>query len=346
MEAKMLPSIAVLVLNYNGCHFLRHCFLSLQKQTYPLQHVYLVDNNSSDGSVAYTRKHFPEVVIISLERNYGFAEAYNRAVAQVEEPFVVFLNNDTHCSPDWLERLYAPISENTLIAAAGSRMLFADHPEIINHGGGYFTLAGIGLDRDFGVHIDDPALPRQPFITAYACGGAMLINREIFLAAGGFDPEYFIYFEDVDLAFRIWMMGYSIVHVPNSVVFHYFSPVFGKESPAKLFLCQKNRLANIFKHFNFVTLARAIIVSLGYDLGRIVQWKRTRQINQIMAIIRGGLFFWGNLPRIIDQRRFSQKFRVRNDPWFYDKQLVLSLAASLKEMKRLKAVKEKLFNAS
>lgn len=345
MENIKFPSISVLVLNYNGRKFLSACFESLRKQTYPKFQIYLIDNGSIDESIAFTRSNFPEIGIISFAKNIGFAEAYNRAVAQIHDFYVVFLNNDTRCQPDWLIKLYEPMMKNPRIAATGSRMVFANQPELINHGGGYFTYTGIGLDKDFGKNINDTDIEQHPFVTAYACGGAMLIKKIIFQQVGGFDSEYFIYFEDVDLAYRLWLKGYIIMHVPASVVFHFFSPVFGKESPAKLFLCQKNRLSNIIKHFQLQTLIFSKVISFGYDSNRIVKWIVKGSWQQIWSVFAGFLAFLSNLPRLFYQRRYIQKNRVRSDKWLKQKGLFLSLSKSFSELERLNLVKEKIFGA-
>lgn len=337
------PHIAVLVLNYNGLQFLDACFNALVQQTYQNLTVYLVDNGSSDESLTFTRQHYPSVKIITFERNIGFAEAYNRAVHCIDEPLVYFLNNDTACSPDCLEHLLHELLAHPDAAAAGSRMLFADNPSLINHGGGLFTLTGIGLDKDFGKDRSGPDIPSNPFYTAYACGGALLIWREQFLEAGEFDAEYFIYFEDVDLCFRLWLLGYKVIHVPSSVVLHYFSPVFGKESPMKIYLCQKNRLANMVKHLSFSYLLKALVLSLGYDLNRIVGWIRSGDGQKIAATIRGIFTTFSNLPRLIHARQMIR--RKQNIPigWLRSQGLLLTLSDSLKELNRLKAVKKELF---
>ncbi|MBN2384368.1 glycosyltransferase family 2 protein [bacterium] len=337
-----LPDIAVLVLNYNGLSYLEKCFMSLSKQTYPRLKVYLVDNGSTDASMVYTRTHFPRVEIIPFARNLGFTEAYNRAVELISEPLVVFLNNDTECAPDWLEQLYRPMRLNAAVAAVGSRMVFASDPNLLNHGGGYFTYAGIGLDRDYGRAIDEPDLPREPFLTAYACGGAALVRRDVFLEVGAFSNEYFIYFEDVDLCYRIWLAGYEVMHAPDSVVTHFFSPVFGQESPAKIFLCQKNRLANIVKHFSCWSCLKALLVSTGYDLRRSFIWWRNGQSAYLSAVCRGYLHFLGTIPRLLAERRSLQRTRTRSDTQLVSLGLFLNVSQSFNELKRLQNVKSRL----
>jgi len=338
-----LPAIAVLVLNYNGQRYLARCFTSLREQTYTERTVYLIDNGSSDGSIGLTREHFPEVRIIAFPRNIGFTLGYNRAVEAVDEPLIVFLNNDTACAPDWLEKLYGPMCDMPRVAAVGSRMVFAHDPTIINHGGGYFTYTGIGLDRDFGKSIHTPDLPRGPFQTAYACGGAALVRKDAFEEVGGFGSEYFIYFEDVDLCYRLWLAGYQVMHAPESLVVHYFSPVFGQESPAKLFLCQKNRLSNLLKHFSRRTFLKSLIISTGYDLRRMCLWLRNGHYRLIRALLRGYLHFVIHLPQLVMERSTVQADRVRLEQWLLKRGLMLDLASSYTELKRLQTIKAGLF---
>ena len=199
------PAIAVLVLNYNGRDHLATCLPSLEALTYPNRTLVVVDNGSTDGSQEFVARAHPGVQVQAIGRNLGFAAGYNFAVHESAAEWVAILNNDTRVAPDWLDALAAAAVRHDATVVA-SRMLDWDG-ERVDFDGGLTSLEG----HSWQVHNGDPAsvpVAERPLL--FACAGAMLVRRDAFLDAGGFDEDYFAYFEDVDLGWRLWL---SLIHI-------------------------------------------------------------------------------------------------------------------------------------
>ena len=179
-----MRDVALLILNWNGAHWLDAC---LSAATESAACVWVVDNGSSDQSLDLVRARFPHVRVLALEHNYGFGAAYNRAMQVVDAPLVALLNNDTEVQGGWLDHLLSALAAHPRAAAVGSKLLQWRRPDLINHAGGQLTLLGaafdIGLDA-----LDGPTYDASRPIGC-ATGAAMLIRRDAFLKVGGFDER-------------------------------------------------------------------------------------------------------------------------------------------------------------
>ncbi len=217
-----LPRAAVVVLNYNGRHHLAGCFESLRGMDYPADKlsVVLVDNGSTDGSLEVMRADHPSVLRVENEVNLGFSVGCNQGAEHAADAeVVVFLNNDMRVEPTWLRELVAPIVRGEC-AATTAKMLSWDGAKMNSAGGG-MNFHGIGIQ--YGYNATPAPAHDSPRRTLFACGGAMAMDRAVFLDAGGFDPEFFAYYEDVDLGWRTWILGHEVHYVPGAVCYHHHS---------------------------------------------------------------------------------------------------------------------------
>ena len=324
----------MLVLNYNGINHLDDCFRSLEKINYPNYEIVLIDNASTDGSVEYVQKNFPWVKVVIHQDNLGFCEGYNRSIEQADGEYLAFLNNDTTVDADWLNELIKAADEQPA-DICGSKILFYDEPQSINHIGAKITPIGSGYDIGFG-EIDNQS-SREPVIVAAACGAAMLMKKETFLNLGGFDPDYFAYFEDLDLCWRAWLKGYRVTLVPSSIIYHKFGGSWGsgRHSEARTFHGQKNRLANIIKNLESVNIVKGLFISLVYDVLRIIIFCIMGKFRNILAIVRGTLYFIRDLPKTLRKRKDIQRSRVVSDKLLYLLGFIATLRECLKEAVRL-----------
>jgi len=326
----------VLVLNYNGLRFLDGCFRSLEKLNYPDYEVVFIDNASSDDSVDYVRHNFPWVKVVIHENNYGFCEGYNRSINYAEGEYLAFLNNDTIVDQDWLTGLVTAAHEHQA-DICGSKILLFDEPRLINHIGAKITPLGSGYDLAFGTKDSKTYNSQKPVFTAAACGAAMLIKKETFLKLGGFDPDYFAYFEDVDLCWRAWLQGYRVMHIPSSVIYHKFGGSWGSSrySESRTFYGQKNRLANIIKNFELINVVKGLAISLVYDILRVVMFFATGKFRNILALSNGTFCFIKQLPQTLNKRKAIQKSRQVSDKQLYRLGLIASLRECITEFIRL-----------
>jgi hypothetical protein len=206
----------VVVLNFNGASFLEACLGSLLQGSYSGFDTFLVDNRSQDESVKLVRRRFPGVRIILNEDNLGFAAAYDRVLRSLDYEYIVLLNNDTVVDGNWLPRLVEVVEANPRVAACTSKVLLAEDRSVVDHAGGVFTIIGSGME--FGKWGMNQVCHGQPSEVGFGTGCSLLVRRSAYLEVGGFDPEYGFYHEDVDLCWKFRMFGYSVIHVPESIV--------------------------------------------------------------------------------------------------------------------------------
>ncbi len=312
---RLAPKVAILVINYNGEKWLEVCFRSLAQTSYPNAEFYLVDNASSDGSVELVQKRFPNVKVIRHDKNYGFAEGYNRAVEMINADYVLLLNNDTQIvNPHWVSEMVNTIEKDNNITAIACKMLSMENPTLIDciGGGCYWWTRGFPIgsgEEDHGQY-DNPVI--EPFCF---CGGAALIRRKAFREVGGFDSTMFPIYEDFDLSWRLRLRGYRIVYVPGAIVLHYLSGTFGSRNLSKVYGGPKHFLRSMLKNYSTKSLLKAlpnyfmytiVIRVLGYLL-----WFRTPRM--AWATLKALLWNMANLPDTLRQRRKNQSTRVISD---------------------------------
>ncbi len=216
------PRVAIVILNYNGRHHLAGCFDSLAALEYPKDRleVLLVDNGSSDGSVQEMHERHGWVRCLENARNVGFSAGCNQGAQAAERPEVlVFLNNDMRVEPDWLTELVRPLVRGE--CQATTARMYSWDGKLMNSAGGGMNFHGIGIQKGY-LEEPGPAFER-PAKTLFACGGAMAVDARVFREAGGFDEEFFAYYEDVDLGWRLWVLGHEIHYAPKAICYHHHS---------------------------------------------------------------------------------------------------------------------------
>ncbi|MBE3072901.1 MAG: glycosyltransferase family 2 protein, partial [Acidobacteria bacterium] len=261
------PDVSILIANCNGRRHLESCLPSLDALDYPRDRfeVVLVDNGSADDSVAWTREHHPTTRIVSFPRNLGFAPAYNLAAGQARGAFLAFLNNDTRVDPAWLRAL-VDAAERDHAACAGSLILDWDGTTV-DFAGGVTSLAGHAWsDHE---HQRADALGELNRALLFACAGSMLVRRSAWDEAGGFDTDYFAYFEDVDLGWRLSLLGHRVVLAPEAVTYHRLHGTSGAWAfSPRLRLYERNALFTVYKCLDDEHLARVLPVALALTLAR------------------------------------------------------------------------------
>jgi GT2 family glycosyltransferase len=214
------PETVVVIVNWNGERFLEGCLRSVFAQVYTDFKVVFVDNGSTDGSVAFVRKNFPQVDIIALDKNYGFARANNIAIKKALEngaEYIALLNNDTKVEKNWLGELAETMRAGMRVGICASKMLRMDNPGILDSTGHIF-IDGIIYGRG-GEEPDKGQYDRQLDV-AGACAGACLYRKKMLETIGLFDESFGSYYEDVELSWRAHKAGWKAKYVPGAVVYH------------------------------------------------------------------------------------------------------------------------------
>lgn len=221
------PQISVLIPNWNGLKHLSVCFDALSRQTCPHVETIMIDNGSTDESVAFTAANYPGVKILALPQNLGLTGALNRGMAQAQAEIIAPLNNDTEVDPRWAEELLAALAATPSAGMAASKMRLFDRRTIIHSAGDAFGADGIPINR--GVWQEDTGQFDEDTLIFGACGGAVAYRRSMLEQIGGFDEDLFMYCEDVDLNWRAQLAGYQCVFAPKAIVYHHLSATGGGE---------------------------------------------------------------------------------------------------------------------
>ncbi|MCK6485735.1 MAG: glycosyltransferase family 2 protein [Phycisphaerae bacterium] len=214
------PAATVIVPNYNGRRFLPELIASLARQRRSDFQLFVVDDRSTDDSVAWLREHCPAARLLVNERNLGFAATINAGIRASRTPFVALLNNDTHVDPDWLSEALAAFDADD-IGAVASLSLLADPPHLIDTAGDAYTVAGGGVKRLHGCPREAAATaPREAFS---ASGVSAFYRRAALEEVGLLDEHFESYYEDIELGWRLQWRGWRCVFAPKSIVYHHLS---------------------------------------------------------------------------------------------------------------------------
>ena len=239
------PSVAIVILNWNGRSYLQQFLPSVVATTYPGARVIVADNASTDDSIAFLQEHYPAVEILALEKNYGFARGYNEALKRVEAEYYVLLNSDVEVTPGWLEPMVLLLESNTAYAACQPKLLAYHHKDLFEYAGaagGWLDSYGYPFAR--GRVFNDCEADRGQYEGVqevfWASGAALLIKSSIYHQAGGFDPYFFAHQEEIDLCWRIQLRGFKILCQPGSVVYHVGGGTLPKGNSRKTFLNFRN----------------------------------------------------------------------------------------------------------
>lgn len=251
------PLISVITVNLNGRAHLEALLDSLATQQYPAERieVIVVDNGSTDDSISFLTSVHPRVKILANQRNEGFARPNNQAAAIARGQYLALVNNDMKLDPHWLGHLVDFIEAGPAdVACVGSRILNWDGSAVdfIN---GEMAFNGMGFQPGYGALVASPEASCYPDELLFACGGALLIKKDVFLEVGGFDEDYFAYYEDVDLGWRLWVQGHRVRFCPEAVVHHRHNGTSSRfEAHKKVVLMERNAMFSVLKNYDDETL--------------------------------------------------------------------------------------------
>lgn len=304
------PLVSVIIPNWNGAQHLPTCLDSLRRQTYPNLEVMLVDNASTDRSVALVRQDYPEVVLVELDKNLGLTGGINRGIEIARGEIIAPLNNDTEASPDWAEALVSVLLDHPDAGIAASKMLLFDRRGTLHSAGDAYGVDGIPINR--GVWQKDVGQFDNDEYIWGGCGGAVAYRRAMLDDIGLLDEDLFMYCEDVDINWRAQLAGYKCVFAPRAVVYHHLSATGGGEIAS--FYTGRNTLWVLAKDYPGQLLRRywRLVVSAQLKIARDAF--EAQQGAAARARLRGQLAGLLGLPRWLGKRRAVQaKRRVSSE---------------------------------
>lgn len=334
-----LPSVSVIIVNWNGLKFLETCLRSLQLLDYPSSRleIIVVDNNSGDSSVKYIQDNYPKIKLSLLDDNYGFCAPNNDGALIATGDYLVFLNNDTEVSTGWLRALVTPVMKDPEVICCASKMLYYDRRDTINTAGGKITIVGGGFYRGYGAK--DGPFYNQSCYVGFGCAAGVLVKKDFFLSIGGFDEDHFAACEEHDLGWKVWLYGHKVAYTPEAVMYHRESGTFGTRSNAnadKVFLNTRNRLFNIIKNLDGGNVVRAMLISFCFNIYRWAGYIFRGNFAAAGAVFRAHFSFLKYLGRMLEKRKIVQNTRKRSDAELYDLGVIATFKESMEEEKLLR----------
>lgn len=299
-----MPAASVIIVNWNSGPWLARVCAGLAAQTIDDFEVIVVDNASTDTSVSQAMPLLPHARLLQQAQNLGFAAGNNIAARVATGNWLACLNPDAMPAPDWLERLLAAAAQHPDYVFFGTRQIMADRPALLDGIGDVFHVSGLVWRMGHGA--DDAAIPQLPMEIFSPCAAAALYRRDHFLDIGGFDERYFCYLEDVDLGFRMRLLGHRALYVPDAVVHHAGSVSTGRHSDFTIYHSQRNLVWTFLKNMPLPLLLLYLPAHLALNLFAIAYFTLKGQGRVILKAKWDALC---GLPEIMRTRQALQARR-------------------------------------
>ena len=306
----MSARTAIVILNWNGEKFLRQFLPTLMANTdSELARICIIDNGSTDDSLSFVSCNFPQIQIVRLDQNYGFAGGYNRGLKDIEAEYFMLLNSDVEVGKDWISPLVEIMDNDASIGVCGPKLLDynnRDKFEYAGAAGGYIDKYGYpfcrgrlfeSLETDVGQHdtLSD---------CLWISGAALMIRSKLFFEVGGFDDDFFAHQEEIDLCWRVQNYGYRVVCEPKSTIYHVGGGALPKSNPFKTFLNFRNNLYLIAKNLPDKEIGWVLFVRFFLDVIAAVRMIFQGNFKECKAVFRAYSAFLKNKRRM-KQKRMS-----------------------------------------
>lgn len=300
-----MPVITVIVINWNGKHFLETCLSALRRQTFRDFETILVDNGSEDGSAEFVREYFPEVHVIALEHNVGFAAGNLVGYQHARGDWVVLLNNDTEADAKWLFALHEAAESFPEVGILACKMLYFDDRDRIDNCGFGLTAAGVTFDVGRG---EKDGVKRGETCPVFgACGGAVAYRGRMLKDIGFLDPDFFMTYEDADLSFRARLRGYQCMFVAGAIVYHRYRATMKNFPGRQVYYSQRNIEFLLLKNMPAGLILRYLPQRILYELGAGLYFMRLRAGG---AFLKAKCDVIRQLPNILKKREEIQMLRT------------------------------------
>mgnify|MGYP002623430165 FL=1 len=299
---------AIVILNWNGRAMLQRYLPSVVANTPDDACVVVADNGSTDDSLAFVESNYPQAGIVRLDRNYGFAEGYNRALAQVEAEYYVLLNDDVDVVAGWIEPIIKLFEDNPQVAVCQPKLLMdtqRDTFEYAGASGGFIDRFGYPfcrgrmfntLERDEGQYDDCAEV-------MWATGAAMFVRGSVWREVGGLDGSFFAHMEEIDFCWRVRNRGYKVMCCPQSVVYHLGGGTLPKGSPRKTYLNFRNNLSMLYKNLPSSRLVPVLALRIPLDWVAALKFLTDGNPGDFAAVGKAHRSFIASLKRLRRQRR-------------------------------------------
>ena len=297
------PKTTIIAVNWNNSTHLYHCLNNLSSQELSDLDVVLLDNGSTHGLPDTLVEQYPTLKLITerLDTNLGFATANNIGAHMAKGQWLALLNADAFPEPDWLENLVKAAEENPEYSFFSSRQIQANNPEFLDGAGDAYHISGLAWRNGYNHPVATYGHEQKEIFSA--CAAAALIERDLFLEMGGFDEDFFSYFEDVDLGFRLRLLGKKCLYVPDAVVHHVGSASTGKRSDFSVYYGYRNMIWTFFKNMPTPLIWFLLPIHIGTLLFFIFYLSLRGQGKVILRAIFDAI---KGVPKILEKRKRIQ----------------------------------------
>ncbi|KWW28909.1 MAG: glycosyltransferase group 2 family protein [bacterium P3] len=300
-------NIAVVILNWNGRKMLEQFLPSVTACSAPAE-VVIADNGSSDDSLTFLATRYPELRVIALDRNYGFAEGYNRALAQIDADYYVLLNDDVEVTPRWIEPVVELLEQTPDAAAAQPKMLMYKRRDMFEYAGcagGYIDRYGYPFCR--GRLFDSLECDEGQYDNTcdifWASGAALFVKAAVWRRLGGLDNSFFAHMEEIDFCWRLHNAGYRVLYCPRSTVYHVGGGTLPQSSPRKTYLNFRNNRAMLYKNLPRDRMRRTLRARLLLDWVAALSFLLQGKGKECRAVFKAHRDFRRWRPQLEAQRR-------------------------------------------
>lgn len=320
--------IAVVILNWNGKKFLSDFLPKVIDNSKEYADIIVADNASSDDSVEFLQKNYPDVRIIQNKENGGFAKGYNDALKLIESEYYILLNSDVEVTPNWIQPIVDLMDNDILISAAQPKMLDyfqRDHFEYAGAAGGFIDNLGYPFCRGriFSTLEKDSGQYDKTIEVFWATGACMFLRSKTFHEHGGFDEELFAHMEEIDLCWRMRNSGYKIISCSKSFVYHVGGGTLSKKNPRKTYLNFRNNLMTVYKNSSAQGLLFKIIFRMVLDGVAGLKFLLEGHPKDCQAVIKAHFYFYSKFSKQKIKRKETQlRIKTQHTPFIYPKSIV------------------------
>lgn len=325
----MKKDISVVILNWNGSAMLQRFLPSVIRYSEEAE-IIVADNGSTDHSIDLLQEKFPSVRILPFRENYGFAEGYNRAIQQIETPYVLLLNDDVEVTPHWLKPLLTFMNHHPEVAACQPKILSETNREVFEYAGacgGFIDHLGYPYCRGrIFNHVEkDRGQYDQVCPIFWATGAALLVRTDVFRKEGGLDKRFFAHMEEIDFCWRLRSRNYGIYCIPQSTVYHVGGGTLPKSHPRKTFLNFRNNLLMLYKNLPEERLNFTLRIRYLLDLIAALKMLLSGQAKESMAIVKALRTFF-KIRHDFDRQREEnlQKQQLKDIPEMRNESLLVA----------------------
>lgn len=314
-----MEKVAVVILNWNGRDFLAQFLPSVTKYSHQEDtRVYVADNGSTDASLEFLRENYPQVKIIEMPINHGFAGGYNEALKHIDAEYYVILNSDVEVTENWIEPVISYMDKNPNVAACQPKILAHHDKTRFEHAGaagGFIDKYGYPFcqGRIFNKFEHDEGQYDEIKSIFWATGACMFIRAKLYKDLGGFDADFFAHMEEIDLCWRLKNRGYEIKYIPQSKIYHVGGGTLPNQSPRKIYLNFRNNLYLLYKNLPTSKFHRTLLLRFVLDGIAATKFFLGAEMKQSFAVFRAHMTFYRTLKSYRGKRKSLLEYNNKSN---------------------------------